>query len=126
MQMWMRVNLARFVPVSMGMSQARPPEQVYIAQQIGRNPLRRDLTSLKDETVIGDVFNYVKVVRRRDYRFRSAAPANEQVDNLTLTLRIERICRLVQEQHIGIENQRRSQRDTLLFAAREAVWRSIF
>src|SRR5262245_53621691 len=104
MQVRMRVNLAGFVPVAMGMNQTRPAEQGLIVQQFDRRSLRRDLPSLKDEAVIGDIFNCVQVVRRRDYRFSSAAPANEQVDNLTLTLWIERIRWLVQEQHIGIEN----------------------
>ena len=64
-------------------------------------------------------------MRRCDHRLRRAFPLLNEIDDLALAARIERCRRLVQQQHLGIEHQDRSQRDPFLLAAGEAIGRTV-
>ena len=68
---------------------------------------------------------YLQLMRRRDDRLPPVVPGFQQLDHLALAARIQRRGRLIQQQHVGIEHDHRSQRHPLFFPAREPVRRAI-
>src|SRR5436305_13558606 len=99
------------------MNQIGSFEQRLVTQQNGWIALRSNLSPLKNEAIIGDIFYQSELVSRDDYRLIAIAPADEQIDNLALAARIERGGGFIKQENLGIENQHRGQRDPLLLAS---------
>ena len=120
-----RVRFSRIVAMAMRVDQVGASEQCLIAQQSRRVAFGHYLPVLENEAVIRDVFYQPEVVSGGDYGLAAIAPADQQIDNLTLAFRIERRGGFVQQQYFGIEHQHGSQRHAFFFAAGEPVRRAI-
>lgn len=115
--MRMRMHDAGRMRVAMRMDQMGFAQQSFVAENIVRQTLCDQLSTLKNIAIIGDVFDDVQIVRRGDDGFL-AAPADQKIDYLALALRIERGGRLIEQEYFGIENEDAGQRHALFFAAR--------
>src|SRR6185369_15124063 len=73
-----------------------------------------------------NVLDDVQLVRCRDNGLRGALPSLNQIDELTLALRVESRSWFIQKEYFGIEYQHRSQRHAFFLAPGESVRRTIF
>jgi len=117
------MNFPGWMPVTMGVNQVGPAQQRPIAQQIRRCAFGRDFTLLKDDAIVGDVFDQSQVVSGRDHSPVSIAPGDQHIDDLALASWIEPRGRLIQQQDFRIEHQHRRQSDALFLATRETMRR---
>jgi len=105
MEMRVRMEDAAAMQVAMGVDQVGAPEQVDIREDVGGPALGHQLAAVEHEALVGDFFEVFQAVRGRDHGFRSAAPLDQQVDDLAVAARIERGGGFVEQQHGGIEHQ---------------------
>src|SRR5436305_820397 len=126
MRVRVRVYLAGLVPVAVSVDEVGLPEQRLVAQNLFRQPFRDDAPALEDEATISDVFDDAEVLRCHNHRLRAPAPPDEEINQAVLALRVERGCRLVEQQHFRVEDEHRCERDTLLLAARKTMRRAVF
>ena len=92
------------VCVVMRRNQPRTFEQRHVVQHFERATLRNNLPTIENRAPVGNIFQAIQIVRRRDHRLPPAAPRPQQIDNLRLALGIERRRRLVQQQYLRIQN----------------------
>ncbi len=81
--------------------------------------------AIENVAAIRDIGEIVQIVRGDDYRFRPAAPFDQQVDELALATRVETGRRFIEKQHGGIEHEHACQRHALLLASRQSLRRAI-
>ena len=112
------------MPVSVPVEQMGAQEEGFVAQNRVRRTVGDDAAGVEHHAAVGDVADDGQVVRGGDDRLR-AGVLREEIDGLTLALRIERGGRFVEEQHVGVEDEDARQRDAFFLAAGEPVRRAV-
>ena len=120
----MRMHDASFVPVAMRVDETSLTQQVFVGQQVVRRTGGSQPALMKDETIIGDLFENRKIVSRGDYG--ALSPAIEEIFDHEITApRIEARGRFVEQKHIRFRDHDAGQRDALFFSLRQPVRRAL-
>ena len=82
--------------MTMGMDEICLQKQLMVFQDFRRRACGDNAAALKYVTVIGNIFDQIKIVCRRYHRLSSSAATYEKVDHLALALGIKRSGGLVQ------------------------------
>ncbi len=97
-------------------------EQVDVFEQLLRRQVGGNVMRLvEQDRAVGDFLNELKVVRRGDDGLAGAVELYDEGREPALRARVEAVHGLVQDQHIGVQSQRRRDGDLFLFAAGEVV-----
>jgi len=113
------------VLVAVGVDEVGAQQQFAVGENLLRRTHGGDASLLEDEYAVGYVFDDFELMGCGDDGFRSAAPVLNEIDELALAAGIEHRGGLIEQQHFGIENDDRSQRDPLLLATRQAIGRAV-
>ena len=87
--------------------------------QLARRAERDHLAVIDDRDAIAQPFGLVHVVRRQQNGAAGALELLDQIPELAPRLRVEAGRRLVEEQQVGVADERAGQREPLLLSARQ-------
>ena len=117
----MRMHNPRSMPVQMLMDQIHSPKQRRIANDLAGISGSGQSASFQQDTPVGDVEGEIQIVGCYDDGAFSVAKRREKIDDLTLTARVERGCRFIEQQHFRIKHQNRRDGYAFLLAARKPM-----
>ena len=95
----MRVGYCRAVAVAMGVGSGwRGREHAGSSRTAVGEFRSQHLAAVEDEAIVGDIFHEAQIVRGGDHGLTAIAPADQKVDDLALTARVERGGGFVEQQ----------------------------
>src|SRR5215471_5592899 len=119
--MRVRMDLAAGVAMPVFMDQIGAAQKSGVSEDLAGRAIGHKLSRIKHTAAIRDIDQIAKIVRRGDDGLGAAGPLHQQVDDLAVAARIESCCRLIEQEHSGIENQDTGERHPLLFTTRKAM-----
>ena len=116
----------RAVRVPVLVHEVHREQQVEVAEDPGGRALGDDAVVLgEDDAAVGQHLEPVEVVGREHDRLPGRAELDDELDEPLLGAGVEGRGRLVEEQHFGVHDEDRRDRDPLLLPARQLVRRAV-
>ena len=103
MKVRVRVNYP-VVGMAVGVDQVRAQQQLVIRQDLRWCAAGGNCSRFQHQDAVSDVLHNLQLMGRGNHRLRRTLPVVDEIDELALAARIEGCCGLVQEQHLGFDD----------------------
>jgi hypothetical protein len=93
------------VGVAVGVNEICPEKQIGVGKNLGRSSFGNYRACLEHENAVGNIFDYLQLMRGCDHGSGRAFPMLDEVDDMALAPRVEGRGGLIEQQDFGIEDQ---------------------